>query len=258
MVRLLLGPLLGLGLVRDGTGGGSPSRPSAWNLSAICSRRHDFTATTWVHTCGFPGDELGAADPSQLICRNFTNLAPSIIISDVAFGDHANVTVPQTLHGTAPHPCGTEGNPAPSGACPAGLAALPPGLRSVRFDSVDSHFILNSDADNILPGWNASNHSWAPDAACQPDIVGQMKGPWPGLWLDHAARQFGRQSALFFPALKAAGGTLDEIVLDTEIGFYTTWGIADNMDPTAPGVEACVLARWTGERSGHSQPESLP
>ena len=56
-----------------------------------------------------------------------------------------------------------------------------------------------------------------------------MKGPWPGLWLDHAARQFGRQSALFFPALKAAGGTLDEIVLDTEIGFYTTWGIADDV-----------------------------
>ena len=51
--------------------------------------------------------------------------------------------------------------------------------------------ILDSDADNILPGWNASNKSWAPDAPCQPGIVAQEKGPWPGIWLDNAAWKFG-------------------------------------------------------------------
>ena len=39
---------------------------------------------------------------------------------------------------------------------------------------------------------------------------------------DHASWKLGNQSAKFFKALKAAGGELDEIVLDTEIGPFIT------------------------------------
>jgi hypothetical protein len=62
---------------------------------------------------------------------------------------------------------------------------------------------------------------------------------------DHASWKLGNQSAKFFKALKAAGGELDEIVLDTEIGPFTTWGVADNFDHAKPGAAACALARWT-------------
>ena len=118
-------------------------------------------------------------------------------------------------------------------------------MRSLLIDSIDSHYITTSDADNILKGWNATNQSWAPSAPCQPSFTGQMKNAWPGIWLDSAAQRFGDQSAKFFAAYSAAGGQLDEIVLDTEIGLYTSWGVADNMDPTVPGVNVCVVARWT-------------
>ena len=86
-----------------------------WSLDGICpARRFNFSATSWVHTCGYSGDDTGDQQGDSLRCRNFTNLAPAIVISDVYFGDHANVTVPETMHsGTPGHPCGTEGNPAP-------------------------------------------------------------------------------------------------------------------------------------------------
>jgi hypothetical protein len=32
-----------------------------------------------------------------------------------------------------------------------------------------------------IPRWNGT--AWAPDAPCQPDIVAQEKGPYPGIWL---------------------------------------------------------------------------
>jgi hypothetical protein len=122
---------------------------------------------------------------------------------------------------------------------------LPEGHRSIRFSGVDRDAILDSDDDNILPGWNASNKSWATDAPCQPSVVAQEKGPWPGIWLDHAGWRVGNQSAKFFAAYKAAGGELDEIVLDTEIGPFLTWGVADNFDHTKPGAKECAIARWT-------------
>jgi hypothetical protein len=120
--------------------------------------------------------------------------------------------VPTTLR------CGSEA--APAGSCPMGLDALPKGLRSVRFSGVDRNAMLDAEDDNILPGWNGTG--WAPDAVCQPDFVAQEKGPYPGIWLAHASWTLGNQSATYFKALKAAGGELDEIVLDTEIGPFIT------------------------------------
>ena len=185
--------------------------PAPFNLSAICpGTKYNFTATSWDHTCGDPGDGLAPPGPR---CRNFSNLVPMMMVTDPhckrsqprsltsrllptnrscgcrAVGDNASTLVPKIIHGGAGLRCGAEA--APAGTCPAGTAALPPGLRSIRFDGVDRGMILDSDADNILPGWNASNKSWAPDAPCQPGIVAQEKGPWPGIWLDNAAWKFG-------------------------------------------------------------------
>ena len=55
---------------------------------------------------------------------------------------------------------------------------------------------------------------------------------------DHVSWKLGNQSAKFFKALKAAGGELDEIVFDTEIGPFLTWGVADNFQHSTPGAAA--------------------
>jgi hypothetical protein len=224
------------------------------SLSAVCGSvlpSYNFTATSWDNLCGDPGDGVDA-EPR---CRNFSNLVPSMMIEDSHFGDNATSLTELLLNGGVCCRCGSEA--APAGSCPAGLNALPEGLRSIRFSGVDRDAILASDGDNILPGWNASNKSWAPDAPCQPSIVAQEKGPWFGIWLDHAAWKLGNQSAKFFPAFKAAGGQLDEIVLDTEIGPFITWGVADNFDHSKPGAEACAVARWTAIQNDPRFPSVL-
>lgn len=228
----------------------SSAPPPPWNMSAVCSESYNFTATSWDNLCGPPGDGLA---PDGTRCKNFSNIVTSFIVGDDHFGDNATASVHALIHG--PARCGSEA--APVGTCPAGTSALPEGLRSIRFSGVDRDAILASDEDNILPGWNASNKSWAADAPCQPSIVSQEKGPWPGIWLDHAAWRLGNQSAKFFAAYKAAGGELDEIVLDTEVGPFLTWGVADNFDHTKPGAEQCALARWTAIQNDSRFPPVL-
>jgi hypothetical protein len=119
---------------------------------------------------------------------------------------------------------------------------------------------MNSPDDDILGRWNASNQSYAPGHPCAgytggvvPALGGQISGPWPGIWLDHAAARMGVQSELFFAEYKKAGGQLDEVVLDTELGWlgFDTWEIADNWanpgtpdgGPT-PGNVRCAAAHW--------------
>ena len=64
-----------------GAGGEVGSAPPApFNLSAICpGTKYNFTATSWDHTCGDPGDGLAPPGPR---CRNFSNLVPMIMVTD--------------------------------------------------------------------------------------------------------------------------------------------------------------------------------
>ena len=76
----------------------------------------------------------------------------------------------------------------------------------------------------------------------------------PGIWLDHVSWKLGNQSAKFFKALKEAGGELDEIVLDTEIGTFLTWGAADNFDHTNPGAAAWSTSSPSSFSNGSVSP----
>ena len=53
----------------------------------------------------------------------------------------------------------------------------------------------------------------------------------------------GEQSKKFFDAYAAAGGELDEIVLDTELGWlgFDTWEIAGALSSWTACMRACVL-----------------
>ena len=238
-VRLLLTPLL---LFGSGAG--------AWNLSATCAALYNFTATSWDNTCGWDG--------ADLVCHNFSHVFPAITIGGNFgghFGDNASALAPVVIHGGPTCRCGLE--KAPAGSCIAGTNAQPAGHRSIKFEGIDRAAILDDDADNILPGWNAENHSWSADAPCQPGIVAQEKGPWPGIWLDHAAARLGAQSALFFKEYAKLGGQLDEIVLDTEIGPFLTWGVADNFHHDTLAAQKCATARWTAIQNDKRFPAVL-
>ena len=120
---------------------------------------------------------------------------------------------------------------------PWGTRAQPKGQRIIRFEGPDRDAAMNSVDDDILGRWNQSNHSYPPGHPCAPAVGGQVAGPWPGIWLDHAAEKMGKESEQFFAAYKSAGGELDEIVLDSELGWlgFDTWEIADNWaNPDAP------------------------
>ena len=77
---------------------GTPRPPPSWDLSAVCATPYNFTATTWDHTCGLPGDGLRPITGYKY-CHNFTNLVPSMIIADPHFGDNASTEVPRLMHG---------------------------------------------------------------------------------------------------------------------------------------------------------------
>ena len=70
------------------------------------------------------------------------------------------------------------------------------------------------------------------DAPCPRNVVANWIGPWPGIWWDHSAEWLGNQSLEFFSAYKAAGGELDELVLDTELDGFETFSVAVSLiDP---------------------------
>jgi hypothetical protein len=96
-----------------------------------------------------------------------------MIVNDPYFGDNASTGVPMLMNG--PNRCGSE--LAVAGSCPMGLNAIPQGLRSIRIKSVDRELMLDAEDDNILPGWDAKNKSWAQDAPCHGVHVAQEKGP---------------------------------------------------------------------------------
>ena len=139
---------------------------------------------------------------------------------------------------------------------------MPVGHRVLRFSGPDRSAIMNDPADDILGGWNATNQSYPQSQACQAAVEGQIKGPFTGIWWDKAAAALGRQSAMFFEAYAAAGGALDEMVLDTELGWegFDTWAISDNWSgwPTSqPGAAECAANHWRAIQNDPRFPQVL-
>ena len=220
-----------------------------------------FFASAWSMTC-----ESGTSWTNvSTTCKNFSGIVPPMIIELQNFGDNASSLVPLLIHGyDHGNWCNNQpgqDNTTNGGACepglveddglvwPWGLDAMPAGHRAIRFSGPDRGVIMNDPADDILGGWNTTAQAYPPSQACQPSDEGQIKGPFTGLWWDRGAELLGAQSAKFFKALKAAGGQLDEIVLDTELGWegFDTWAISDNWsgyNTSANGSAACARNHW--------------
>jgi hypothetical protein len=203
----------------------APTAQKSWTAADECPAvytRHEFVAASWDPACeGTPAQNPVAFSQCNF---NLTRVVPPVIIPDDYgfrhFGDNASVLVPRIIHGY-----NTSGKIAEDHfVWPFGTKTQPVGHRMLRFEGPDRDFIMNAAADDILGGWNATNKSYPAGHPCGPVegssvTGGQVAGPWPGIWLDAAAAEMGKQSELFFEAYKAAGGALDEIVLDTELGW---------------------------------------
>ena len=108
--------------------------------------------------------------------------------------------------------------------------------------------------DNIIPTWNTtsacigsfSNWKWKANPA-----------PWGGIWADHAAARLAVQSDLLFKAYASAGGHLDEIIQDTELGpLFSSNYVAFAMKPS-PEAEACACERWNAIQNDERFPSVL-
>ena len=242
---------------------------------ALCGAagRDELYASSWAMTCG------GDPAKNQLRCKNYSNIVVPVVLPTATaiagsegmdFGTLANQTVPMLLT----NELGLRGwtiqgfencKARPIGrACPGyypsgvsswlwGTATQPEGHRVMRIYGTDGAALLlaggDLDADgrvipgpdNILAGWNTtsacagsfSNWLWKGRAA-----------PWPGVWADHAAARLGAQSELLFKAYSEAGGELDEIIQDTELGpLFSSAYVAFSMEPS-PAADACARERW--------------
>lgn len=220
---------------------------------ALChaaGRGHRFYASSWDPTCDC-GAQLGPQEngsfcdagavpppacskrvcnvslsgPLALRCVNYSNILHQPVLSDgpwtAGYVQPLNVTVPAML---------------------AQTQAMPVGQRLIRLHDVDVE-LGNAVADRVLlplefadcaeSGW------WCTAGRCEPFPSFQ------GIWWDAAIAARREGSFVFFAALKAAGGVLDQLVMDSEQGFD-----GPTSPPPANGTNLtafwrCQRARWT-------------
>ena len=104
------------------------------------------------------------------------------------------------------------------GTLEVGTASQPPGQRYLNPSVLggNGHPLMTHPKDALPDG-----------AACAAPLSHPHHGapyrihrPFTGLWWDHAVAALAAQGALFWPAYAAAGGQLDELVVDWEEGMW--------------------------------------
>jgi hypothetical protein len=156
--------------------------------------------------CAKLGCNLTLSGPRAVTCVNYSNVLPQPVLSDgpwtADYDQPLNVTIPAML---------------------AATRAMPVGQRLLRLHDVDVNLNFNP-ADRVLlpeefadcasPGWWCSGKN--------ADPTGKGCKPFPsfqGIWWDASMSARRAGSFEFFGAFKAAGGVLDQLVMDTEQGF---------------------------------------
>ena len=222
----------------------STSRYVGFAATGTCVCRPDHMHNKY---CNF-SDALGRNDPSNYECRNYSNIAEMAQVSVVTFGDEANHTVPCALHGDDADPnhdlCTFHGSWPTSG-----LLRQPLGRRVLWLDFAASfagrNGSISAHPKDLVVLANAS--------ACPND----QNSIFTGIWWDHGAAAVAAQAELFFPALHAAGGTVDQLVLDFELSMLTPTACKPPYAGGAPGVpktpanqlsvqacRACIEEKW--------------
>jgi hypothetical protein len=156
------------------------------------------------------------------------------------FGDFANETVPYFINATSNHP---------------------PGHHTLLLHDLDQNIGSDPDDRVLLPQAFAycdvetARGVWAPGTCIVPPCPKLAPtGPaFRSIFLDAAVAKRRRQSVKFWPQFQAAGGSLDELVMDTEeVSAY--FGMAVDPPPGNPSemtsaawarMIGCVSAKWS-------------
>ena len=268
-----------------------PTKPGDPAGAGACGAagRAELYATAWAMTCG------GDPKKKQMRCANYSHLVVPVVLPTASalagadgmqYGTLSNQTVPMLLTNqlawrgwSLPGFDNCQPRARPVGrACPGyypdgvyswlhGTPAQPVGHRTMRIYGTDGtaarlaggSLSANGDVipgpDNLLENWNTtsacvgafSNWKWKAGPA-----------PFPGVWLDHTTARLAAQSDLFFHAYAAAGGALDEIIQDSELGpLFSSAYVAFGMVEPSAAAEACARERWTAIQSDARFPPML-
>ena len=223
---------------------------------------HVFRAAAWADTCectdpNFPPQSNGSfcvwwsqgtpcqehpacgTKPADSVCRAFDNVLPMPKMLGVSwlvpFGDTANVTAP--LYAAA-------------------VNKQPAGARTLLLHDVDQGIAADPADRVLLPASAADCADPPPTCEAGDDTAGCAPGAAPlgpsfvSIWWDSAVNARRLQSMEFFAAFKAAGGELDQLVLDSEEG---SWGMPKIPAPPAASLPAanrtaalrCIRVRRT-------------
>ena len=217
----------------------------------VCQQpaEHRFVAVAWSNTCMCPAPpdnfcdmSLCGAGSANATCRTYDNLIPLAILrgswgppcNPAAWAGHFTYEcqAQQSNFGTFANysvPCAIDPS---SATC---IAHSPPGgarggiLQSGTADQPPGHRYLNPGilGGNNHPLMTHPKDALPDSAACTAPLAHPHHGapyrihrPFTGLWWDHAAAALAEQGRLFWPAYAAAGGQVDELVVDWEEGMY--------------------------------------
>ena len=215
----------------------------AFTATGTCVCRADHSKNKW---CNY-SDANGLIDPDNFDCRNYRNLVEMAQVSVEAFGDEWNRTVPCALHGDAADPshdlCDFHGSWPTSG-----LLKQAKGRRVLWLDF--------AAAARNQPG-SISAHPKDAVVLANASACPEEGSLFTGIWWDHGAAAVAAQAEAFFSKLRAAGGSVDQMVLDFEAGMLTPDACAAPYAGGVPGVpktpanqrsaqacRACAAEKW--------------
>lgn len=228
---------------------------------AIChaaGRGIHFYASAWADTCDCstqmgvqPANgsfcDVGAKPPpacAKLACNtsltgsraatcvNLSNVLPQPVFSDspwtAAYTQPLNVTVPAMLAATHAMPVGQR------------LFRLHEQDVDMTFNPADRVLLPKGFSDCASPGWYCTG--------ARADPSGRGCEPFPsfvGVWWDASVSARRAQSFEFFGAFAAAGGVLDQLVMDTEQSFDGPNSPPPSNTTNMTRFLRCNKAMWT-------------
>ena len=240
-------------------------QPTAVGIAPCTAGRRFYTAFGWNSNCQLaPLSE--PAKGKNLSALNFTcaDGGLSNVVPLVHTRSLSPASVPCTVnpHGVRDGSCSPPAGPTDStsegGGWPNGTQLQPVGRRALHIKGADVALVWDW-ADNIAPLHGLQKHCAQPASAhrqwCPRSAQRNGVCPFPGIWWPHGTAALTAASTQYFRAFAAAGGVIDELVQDTEIG-EDHWSSKITGD-TSEQAMLCANLRWAAIEADPRWPQAL-
>jgi hypothetical protein len=169
-----------------------------------------------------PATPLANSSRRAYACQRFGNVVPlvtSLVDAATMRCDLDPVGNESCRNGTS-WPAYLNADTNARGGAPNGTASQPVGRRGIQISIARDPEFQFDWADDIGPKAGAPSkcESVQSSPVCHPFPYRTRKCPFSGIWWDHAVAGRRARSQTYFAAMAAAGGSLDFLSLDTEIG----------------------------------------